>query len=586
MIRQPIITVLGHVDHGKTSVLDYIRGTTLAQREAGKITQHIGASEIPIEVVKKMCGDLMFKVEFTIPGLLLIDTPGHEAFANLRKRGGSIADLAVLVIDISQGVQPQTKEAIEILKTFKVPFVVAANKVDLINSWKTHDKVFLKNLQKQLSDAKQHFENKFYNLVGQLSNIGFNSNMYNKIENYAKEIAIVPISAKTGEGIAELLALLAGLSQKFLKDKLALHKECKGTILEIKEEKGLGTTADVVVYDGVLKTGDYLVIGGIDDVIKTQVKALLKPLPLSEIRDKKSKFKHVNEVQAATGVKVVANDLDKAIAGAPLASAETKEKLAKAEQELIKEVQDVLIETDDAGIILKCDTLGSLEAVSNMLQKRGILIRTANIGDVNKTDVIRAKGTQEIDPMNAFILAFNVKTQDGAEQLAKDSKIPIISDAVVYKLVEKYEEEIEKKKKEAELQKLQGLMWPAKFKILQGYVFRQSNPAVFGVEVMAGKLKPGTPVLNKDLKLVGDIKTIEDQGEKKEELRHGQQAAISVKGLTIGRQAKEGDVMYVDISEEDFRNWKENKQFLNGAEVELLKELAEKRRKANPVWGI
>ena len=174
-IRQPIITVLGHVDHGKTSVLDYLRGTTLADREAGKITQHIGATEVPLDKIKESCGELLdlFKLEFNIPGLLFIDTPGHEAFSNLRKRGGSIADIAVLVIDINQGIQPQTRESIEILKSFKVPFIIAANKVDLITGWNSKDKIFIKNLKNQAENVTKYFNNNFYKILGNLSEMGF-----------------------------------------------------------------------------------------------------------------------------------------------------------------------------------------------------------------------------------------------------------------------------------------------------------------------------------------------------------------------------------------------------------------------------
>ncbi|MBI4095953.1 MAG: GTP-binding protein, partial [DPANN group archaeon] len=269
MIRQPIITVLGHVDHGKTSVLDYVRHTTLAQREAGQITQHIGATEVPLETIKKICGPLLerFKLKFTIPGLLFIDTPGHEAFTNLRKRGGSIADLAIVVIDIMQGIQPQTKEAIEILKTFKVPFIVAANKIDLIAGWRGVSQTFMQNFDKQLQMTKEQFERKFYELVGQLSKLGFDSDYYFKVDDYTKRVSIVPISAKTGEGISELLALLAGLAQKFLEKNLEidLNENAKGTILEIKEEKGLGITADSIIYNGSLKVGDTLIVGGISD---------------------------------------------------------------------------------------------------------------------------------------------------------------------------------------------------------------------------------------------------------------------------------------------------------------------------------
>ncbi|MEM2954748.1 MAG: GTP-binding protein, partial [Candidatus Nanoarchaeia archaeon] len=204
MIRQPIIATLGHVDHGKTSLLDRIRGTTIAAKEAGAITQAIGASAVPLEVIKKLCGPLLeqFKIKFTLPGLLFIDTPGHEVFTNLRKRGGSVADLAIVVIDITQGVQPQTKEAIELLKRFKTPFVIAANKIDLITSWKTFDLCFSKNFQQQTASAKDYFQKKLYDLIGQLAELGFDSELYYKISDYTKQVAIIPVSAKTGEGVA------------------------------------------------------------------------------------------------------------------------------------------------------------------------------------------------------------------------------------------------------------------------------------------------------------------------------------------------------------------------------------------------
>src|SRR3989344_2788707 len=245
MLRKPIITVVGHVDAGKTKLLDSVRGSAIAEKEAGGITQHIGATEVPIEVIRKISAELLDKFGFaiTIPGLLFIDTPGHEAFTNLRKRGGSIADLAIVVIDITQGVQPQTKEAIDILKTFKVPFVVAANKIDLVRNWKMHDKVFINNYEKQLPEIKEYFDKRLYSLIGQLSEVGFNSHLYNKVDDYRKTISIVPISAKTGEGMSELLALLTGLSQKFLEDNLRteITGVAKGSVLEIKEVQGLGT---------------------------------------------------------------------------------------------------------------------------------------------------------------------------------------------------------------------------------------------------------------------------------------------------------------------------------------------------------
>ena len=589
-IRQPIITVLGHVDHGKTLLLDYIRGTTIAAREAGAITQHIGATEIPLDVIKKVCGQLLerFKLKFTIPGLLFIDTPGHEAFTNLRRRGGSVADLAVVVIDIMQGVQPQTREAIDILRAFKVPFVVAANKIDLINGWKGHSKVFVENFEKQLPATKEFFEDRFYKLVGQLSELGFDSDLYTRIEDYTKKIAIVPLSAKTGEGVAELLALLTGLAQKYLEKSLKIEVEgpAKGTILEIKEEKGMGVTADAIIYDGSLSVQDTIVLGGLGGIVKTKVRGLLKPLPLVEIREAKKQFQNVQSVSAATGVKILAPDLDKAIAGAPLRSGRTAEEIAAAEKEIAAELEEIKVETEPVGIVLKTDTLGSMEAVSGMLKAKGIPLQKVEIGNINKKDVSEAIAAAEKDPLLGFVLGFNVGVDEEAQRLADEKKITILTDQVVYRLLERYEEHVEQRKRAIELEKLAGLTWPAKFRVLPGYVFRQSHPAIFGVEVIAGKLRPKVALMRPDGKEVGEIKTIESEGKKLEELPAGERAAIAVEGVTIGRQIKEGDILYVALDEEAFRKLKERKELLSQAEINILKEIAEIKRKEKATWGL
>ncbi|MBI2040566.1 MAG: translation initiation factor IF-2 [DPANN group archaeon] len=589
MIRQPIITVLGHVDHGKTSVLDYIRHTTLAQREAGQITQHIGATEVPLETIKKICGPLLerFKLKFTIPGLLFIDTPGHEAFTNLRKRGGSIADLAIVVIDIMQGIQPQTKEAIEILKTFKVPFIVAANKIDLIAGWRGVSQTFMQNFDKQLQMTKEQFERKFYELVGQLSKLGFDSDYYFKVDDYTKRVSIVPISAKTGEGISELLALLAGLAQKFLEKNLEidLNENAKGTILEIKEEKGLGITADSIIYNGSLKVGDTLIVGGISDPLQTKIKGLLKPAPLSEVRDTKTKWQHMQEVFAATGVKIVANDLDKAVAGAPIRSAKSDEQIEQAMLEISAEIESLAIETEQTGVILKTDTLGSLEAISHMLKQKNIPIQKATIGDIKRIDVMEAIATHKIDVLRSFILGFNVKTDEDAARLAKDEGVPIISDKIIYHLIDMYEEAHDKIKQEIENQNVQSLIWPCKLRVLKGYVFRASKPAIFGVEVLAGKLKTKASFLTKDGKEVGEVNGIQIEKENANELAAGKQGAISVAGVTIGRQIGEGDFIYVAMHEENFRKLKEHKELLKKEEIDVLKDIAEIKRKIKPTWG-
>jgi len=280
MIRQPIVTILAHVDHGKTTLMDSIRRSTVASKEAGGITQCIDSTEVPINTITKISGKLLKNIETTIPGLLFIDTPGHEAFSSLRERGGAISDIAVLVIDINQGVQPQTRESIEILKNFKVPFVVALNKIDMIHSWETQDTFsYLESLASQNEFVKEEIQNKIYQIMGDLSNFEFDSELFINVEDYTKQIAIVPISGKTGEGVAELLAVLVGMAQKYLANKLEISPdaEAQGTILEVKESQGLGKVLDVVVYDGSLKRGDTIVVGTNGEPIVTKVKALQKP---------------------------------------------------------------------------------------------------------------------------------------------------------------------------------------------------------------------------------------------------------------------------------------------------------------------
>ena len=289
-LRKLLITVLGHVDHGKTSLLDKIRRSTVAAGEAGAITQAIGVSIIPISVIEKICGALLnhMKGKITIPGFLTIDTPGHAAFTSLRKRGGSLADIAILVVDINEGFKPQTIESIEILKANKVPFVVAANKIDLQHGWLyDKDKILLKNIESLDYQHQGEFEKKMYELVGQFGELGIQAERFDRVQDYTKQVAIVPLSAFTGQGIPELLMVMTGLAQKFFEEKLELHEEdnAKGSILEVKEEKGLGVTIDTIIYDGNIKVNDTLIIGSMNEPIVTKVRALLEPKELSDLRD-------------------------------------------------------------------------------------------------------------------------------------------------------------------------------------------------------------------------------------------------------------------------------------------------------------
>ncbi len=175
-IRQPIVTVAGHVDHGKTTILDSIRKTGVAEQEAGGITQKISFTKVPIENIRKRCPMISEKgIKLDFPGFLFIDTPGHAAFSHLRKRGGSLADLAVLVIDINEGIMPQTAEVIELLRLNKTPFIIALNKIDNISGWRKQADDLKQSIKTQATNVKLQFDEKLYTIIGSLHHHGFNA---------------------------------------------------------------------------------------------------------------------------------------------------------------------------------------------------------------------------------------------------------------------------------------------------------------------------------------------------------------------------------------------------------------------------
>jgi translation initiation factor 5B len=587
-IRSPICVVLGHVDHGKTLLLDKIRGTAIQNSEAGGITQAIGASIIPLDTIKEICGELLnnLKMDFTIPGLLFIDTPGHEAFTNLRRRGGSLADMAIVVVDLNEGFKPQTHETIKILRQYKTPFLVAANKLDLIPGWQPKGGSLLSDINSQYSQVQEKLDTKLYEIVGKLSEYNINSERYDRVDDFTKKIAIVPVSAKTGQGVPELLMVLTGLAQKFLNQCLqcSVDSPAKGTILEVKEETGLGTTVDAVVYDGKLDLNDTIVIGGIDQPITTKVRALLLPKPLAEMRDKKAKYIRVQNVRAATGVKIVAPDLDKVIAGMPLREATTAD-LDEIQELVRKEVEEILFETEDAGIIVKADTLGSLEAMISLFKKEGIPIRKASIGVITRKDLMDAQANLDKNPLQAVMIGFNTSANKEAEELARELNIPLITNTIIYKLIDEYKEWYDKKCAQMKSCELDVVVRPCKVQLIKGYVFRQRNPAVVGVEVVSGTLQNGINLM-KDNTPLTTVKSIQHENKNIAKAEKGKQVAISLDKITIGRQVFEEDILYSFIPEDDFRKLRELKQFLSPEEKEILKEIAKLMRGKNPVWGI
>ncbi len=562
--RQPIISVIGHIDHGKTTILDCIRGTTIAKKEAGAITQHVGASEIPIESIRKICGEMLekMKTDFTIPGILTIDTPGHEAFTNLRKRGGSISDLAILVVDINEGFKAQTREAISMLMQANIPFIVAANKIDLIPNWKSKDTIcFMKSFKSQEEHVQQNLDNQLYKLVISLSDYGIDSERFDRVEDFTKKVSIIPVSGLTGEGIGELLMFITGISQKYLEKKLKIEVEGpgKGNILEVKRIKGLGKTIDVILYDGILKKGDTIVVGGINGPIITRVKAILKPSPLKELREQ-GEFQSVEKVFAAAGMKIAAPELDDAVAGMSIKTANTKEEIKRAREEFKEEINKVIFDNENNGVIIKTDSVGAIEALQGMLKQIELPIKKANIGDVTKSDIVEAELMKEENPLLSVIFAFNVNVPNDVKLVAKEKGVKIFSADIIYTLFENYKEWRYKQVEEEKKMALDKLIWPGKIKILKGYTFRQSNPAVVGVEV-SGRIKTGTRLIKNDGKEIGRIKEIQREGKSVTSANSGEQVAVSIPGTTVGRQIKEGDTLisfipksHLDILKSKFKN--------------------------------
>jgi translation initiation factor 5B len=589
--RQPIITILGHVDHGKTTLADKIRGSAVAKHEAGAITQHIGATEIPISAIKHISGKLLEKmnIKLTIPGILIIDTPGHEAFTNLRKRGGSIADLAIVVVDINEGFKAQTREIVAMLKQLKVPFVLAANKIDLIPGWiPRQNSPFLESLDEQTDVVKEDVDEKIYKLVISLADFNINSERFDRVDDYTKQVAVIPTSGITGEGIPELLMVISGLAQKYLENKLQIKEgsPAKGTVLEVKDEKGLGKTIDVIIYDGELKQGDTIVVAGIDEPIVTKVRALLKPAPLKELKEK-GQFQPIKSVSAAAGVKISAPGLDNAVAGMSLQAASSDEEIEHIKKAMSEEVKQIIISAEHEGVIIKADTIGALEAMIDIFRKINVPIKRANIGDINKNDIVEAHRMGEKNPVLGVILAFNVAISKEIAAFADEHKVKIFSSDVIYTIHESYARWKAQTEEEMRRKELETITTPAKIRLLPSYIFRQSNPAVIGIEIIAGKIKAGERLIKQNGEKICEIKEIQKEKESVSEASAGESVAISLPGITIGRNLKGNETLYSEITIKDFHKIKGGlKKYLSGQEIDVLKEIIEIKRKEEPLWGV
>lgn len=495
-LRSPICCILGHVDTGKTKLLDKIRQTNVQEGEAGGITQQIGATYFPIDAIEKKT-EVMKKyvnIEYSVPGLLIIDTPGHESFSNLRSRGSSLCNIAILVIDIMHGLEQQTIESIKLLRDRKTPFIVALNKIDRCYGWEAvPNNSFRDSLARQSSTVQREFQDRYEKAKLALAEQGLNSELYYQNKNVARNVSIVPTSAVTGEGVPDLLYLLLELTQSRMSKQLMYLSTLEATVLEVKVVEGLGVTIDVVLSNGILREGDRIVLCGQNGPIVTTVRALLTPQPLRELRIK-SAYVHHKEVKAALGVKIAANDLDKAVAGSRLLLVGPDDD----EEELMDEVMDDLtglldsVDKTGMGVCVQASTLGSLEALLDFLKEMKIPVMSIGIGPVFKRDVMRATTMLEKKPELAIMLCFDVKIDKEAEQYAQENNIRIFNSNIIYHLFDSftaYQQQLLEKKRQdnADL-----AIYPCILKTIQ--IINKRNPMIIGVDIISGSLRIGTPI--------------------------------------------------------------------------------------------
>ncbi|KAL5460056.1 hypothetical protein EMCRGX_G033474 [Ephydatia muelleri] len=563
LLRSPVICVLGHVDTGKTKILDKIRHSHVQDGEAGGITQQIGATFVPKDTIKeqtKMVKEFA-KTETTVPGLLIIDTPGHEAFSNLRVRGTSMCDLAILVIDIMHGLEGQTIESLNILKKGNSPFVVALNKIDRLYDWFRNPHSSVKEtLKKQKPNTLDEFQERVKSVIGQLAEQSINAALYwEKVEFGKDYVPIVPVSAITGDGMGDLIAQVVDYGQKFLVDKLMLSQELEAVVLEVKVIPGLGHTIDVILRDGFLYEGDTLVLTAADGPFTTTARSLLMPQPLKELRVKNAYANH-KTVVAAQGVKICAKDLEKVLAGTPVFVPKKQDEIPVLMDEASRIMKGALsaIQLSDRGVYVQSSTLGSLEALLTFLKQSKIPYSAVNLGPLHKKDVMKASVMLEHDSQWAVILAFDVKVEREAQEYADTVGVKIFTADIIYHLFDKFmkhrQDLIDQKRKEFE----SIAVFPCKLRIMPNCIFNTRDPIVVGVMVEAGIVKPGTPLTlpSKEFLDVGVVSSIESNHKQVENARKGQEVCIKIEAVSgeaprlYGRHFDHTDLLVSKISRE------------------------------------
>ncbi|XP_053956980.1 eukaryotic translation initiation factor 5B [Anastrepha ludens] len=559
-LRAAVVCVLGHVDTGKTKILDKLRRTHVQDSEAGGITQQIGATNVPIDAIKEQTKPVHSSTgfEFRLPGLLIIDTPGHESFSNLRNRGSSLCDIAILVVDIMHGLEPQTIESINLLKKKKCPFIVALNKIDRLYDWKVMARRDVRDvLKEQQANTQLEFKQRSKEVILQFAEQGLNAALFYENPDPKTYVSLVPTSAITGEGMGNLLFLIVEFCQKMLAKRLMYSDELQATVLEVKAIAGLGTTIDAILINGKLREGQTMILAGTDGPIVTQIRSLLMPQPLKELRVKNAYIEY-KEVKAAQGVKIAAKDLEKAIAGINLLIAHKPDEVEICKEEVARDLKSALshIKLAQTGVYVQASTLGSLEALLEFLRTSKIPYCSIRIGPVVKRDVMKASTMLEHEAQYATILAFDVKVEREAQEMADSLGVKIFQADIIYHLFDKfmaYRDELKQKKRE-EFRSI--AVFPCKLKILPQFIFNSRDPIVMGVMVENGIVKVGTPICvpSKEFVDIGVVTSIESNHKQIESARKGQEICIKIEPIPgespkmFGRHFEAEDMLVSKIS--------------------------------------
>ena len=577
-LRSPIVCILGHVDTGKTKLLDKIRGTNVQDGEAGGITQQIGATFIPgpeIETRTESVRKIEQSKEINIPALLVIDTPGHESFTNLRSRGSSLCDIAILVVDIMHGLEQQTIESLNMLRERKTPFVIALNKIDRMYDWKEIPNGDVRSsLAQQPPHVVSEFKDRLQKSFLALNEEGLNVALYYENPDPRSFVNVVPTSAITGEGIPDMLHLMVDLTQSRMVERLMHVDFLQCTVLEVKKIDGIGTTIDVILINGVLKEGDTIVVSGYDGPIVTNIRALLTPHPMREMRVKGS-YLHHKEIKASQGVKICANGLENALAGTQCMVLGPDDYVEDLKEEVQSEVEGILSQVDKSGegVCVQASTLGSLEALLEFLRSPAVKIPVSgiSIGPVHKHDVMRASIMMEKKMKEyAVILAFDVAVTKEAREYAAETGVKIFTADIIYHLFDQFTAYMEQVRANKKKDVAFDATFPCVLSIMPQFVFNKKDPIVLGVEVLAGIARVGTPLCipTQGFIEIGRIVSLENNHKPVEKAFPGDKVAMKVQSTTAleasrmyGRHFDETDELVsrvsrhsIDLLKEHFRD--------------------------------